>query len=42
MYAIYEIEGSQLLLFGEGEEDIVDLNEAEEFLRNLAKSILMV
>lgn len=42
MYAIYETEGSQLLFFGEGEEDIVDLNEAEEFLRNLAKSILMV
>jgi hypothetical protein len=42
MYAIYETEGSQLLFFGEGEEDIVDLNEAEEFLRNLTKSILMV
>jgi len=38
MYAIYETEGKQLLLFDEGEEDIIDLNEAEEFLRNLAKS----
>ena len=38
MYAIYETEGKQLLLFDEGEGDIIDLNEAEEFLRNLAKS----
>jgi superfamily II DNA/RNA helicase len=37
MYAIYEIKGKQLLLFDE-EEDIIDLNEAEEFLRNLAKT----
>ncbi|MHC4604483.1 MAG: C-terminal helicase domain-containing protein, partial [Planctomycetota bacterium] len=38
MYAIYETAGKQLLLFDEGEEDIIDLNEAEEFLRNLAKN----
>jgi len=38
MYAIYETEGKQLLLFGEGEEDIVDLNEAEEYLRNLGRN----
>lgn len=38
MYAIYETEGKQLLLFDEDEGDTIDLNEAEEFLRNLAKS----
>lgn len=38
MYAIYETGGQQMLLFGEEEDDIVDLTEAEEFLRNLAKT----
>ena len=38
MYAIYETEGKQLLLFDEDGGDSIDLNEAEEFLRNLAKS----
>jgi superfamily II DNA/RNA helicase len=38
MYAIYETKGNQMLLFGEDEEDAIDLNEAEELLRNLAKN----
>lgn len=38
MYAIYETEGQQLLLFNECDGDMVDLNEAEEFLRNMAKN----
>ncbi len=37
MYAIYEKKGGNLSLFEEGEEEIVDLNEAEEILRLLRK-----
>ena len=37
MYAIYERQGAQLSLFeDEGEEQQVDLNEAEELLRQLS------
>lgn len=35
MYAIYEAEGRQLSLFEESREEMVDLNEAEEYFRNL-------
>jgi len=35
MYAIYEREGGQLSLFEEDEAEPMDLNEAEEFLRQL-------
>jgi superfamily II DNA/RNA helicase len=35
MYAIYERKGEQLSLFEEDEEEPMDLNEAEEFLRRL-------
>lgn len=37
MYAIYEKKGGQLSLFEDEEEDLVDLNEAEEMLRQLRK-----
>lgn len=38
MYAIYEGKAGQLALFPEDDEgELVDLNEAEEFLRNLAR-----
>jgi superfamily II DNA/RNA helicase len=37
MYAIYEQKGSQLSLFEEEDEAFVDLNEAEEMLRQLRK-----
>ncbi|MFB3896623.1 MAG: helicase-related protein [bacterium] len=37
MYAIYEKKGGQLSLFEDEEEDFVDLNEAEELLRQLRK-----
>lgn len=37
MYAIYERKGGQLSLFEDEEEDLVDLNEAEEMLRQLRK-----
>ncbi len=37
MYAIYEQKGGQLSLFEEEEEEFVDLNEAEEMLRQLRK-----
>lgn len=37
MYAIYEKKGEQLSLFEDGEEEILDLNEAEEILRQLRK-----
>ena len=35
MYAIYEKKGGQLSLFGDEEDEFVDLNEAEEILRQL-------
>jgi hypothetical protein len=35
MYAIYESKADQLSLFDDGEEDWIDLNEAEELLRQL-------
>lgn len=35
MYAIYEQKGGQLSLFEEEEEEFIDLNEAEELLRQL-------
>ena len=35
MYAIYEREGEQLSLFEEDEEEPIDLNEAEELLRQM-------
>ena len=37
MYAIYEKQGSQLSLFEEEDEDFLDLNEAEEIMRQLRK-----
>ncbi|MDA8077692.1 MAG: phospholipase D-like domain-containing protein [Nitrospiraceae bacterium] len=37
MYAIYEKKGGQLNLFEDGEEEFLDLNEAEEILRQLRK-----
>jgi hypothetical protein len=37
MYAIYEKKGGQLSLFEDEEDDLVDLNEAEEILRQLRK-----
>lgn len=37
MYAIYEKKGGQLSLFEEVEEEFLDLNEAEEILRQLRK-----
>lgn len=37
MYAIYEKKGGQLSLFEDEEEDLIDLNEAEEILRQLRK-----
>jgi hypothetical protein len=37
MYAIYEKKGGQLELFDEEEEELVDLNEAEEILRQLRR-----
>jgi superfamily II DNA/RNA helicase len=37
MYAIYEKKGGQLSLFEEEEEEFLDLNEAEEILRQLRK-----
>jgi phospholipase D-like protein/helicase-like protein len=37
MYAIYEKKGENLSLFEDGEEEFVDLNEAEEILRQLRK-----
>lgn len=37
MYAIYEQKGGQLGLFEDGEEEFVDLNEAEELLRQIRK-----
>jgi superfamily II DNA/RNA helicase len=37
MYAIYEKKGANLGLFEDGEEEFVDLNEAEEILRQLRK-----
>jgi superfamily II DNA/RNA helicase len=37
MYAIYEKKGANLDLFEDGEEEFVDLNEAEEILRQLRK-----
>ncbi|MBN1190809.1 MAG: hypothetical protein JXA46_13725 [Dehalococcoidales bacterium] len=35
MYAIYEKKGGQLSLFEDAEDELVDLNEAEEILRQL-------
>lgn len=40
MYAIYEQKGSQLSLFEEEDETFVDLNEAEEMMRQLRKENL--
>ena len=40
MYAIYEKQGGQLSLFEEEEEEFIDLNEAEEILRQLRKDNL--
>jgi hypothetical protein len=37
MYAIYEKKGGQLSLFEDEQEEVVDLNEAEELLRQLRK-----
>ena len=37
MYAIYEKKGGQLSLFEDEEDEFVDLNEAEEILRQLQK-----
>ncbi len=37
MYAIYEKKGVQLNLFDEEEEELIDLNEAEEILRQLRR-----
>lgn len=37
MYAIYEQKGSQLSLFEEDEETFVDINEAEELIRQLRR-----
>jgi hypothetical protein len=37
MYAIYEKKGGQLSLFEDEEEEFIDLNEAEEILRQLRK-----
>ncbi len=37
MYAIYEKRGSQLNLFEDEKEEFIDLNEAEEILRQLRK-----
>lgn len=37
MYAIYEQKGEQLSLFDDGEEQFVDINEAEEVLRQLRR-----
>ncbi|MBM4309135.1 MAG: SWF/SNF helicase family protein, partial [Deltaproteobacteria bacterium] len=37
MYAIYERKGGQLSLFEDEEEEFLDLNEAEEILRQLRK-----
>jgi len=37
MYAIYEKKGGQLSLFEEEEEEFLDLNEAEEILRQLRR-----
>ncbi len=37
MYAIYEKKGGNLSLFEEEDEELVDLNEAEEILRQLRK-----
>ena len=37
MYAIYEKKGGQLSLFEDEEEEFLDLNEAEEILRQLRK-----
>jgi len=37
MYAIYEKKGGQLSLFEDEEEEFIDLNEAEEILRQLGK-----
>jgi len=37
LYAIYERKGGQLSLFEDEEEEFVDLNEAEELLRQLRK-----
>ncbi|HYT37734.1 MAG TPA: helicase-related protein [Ktedonobacteraceae bacterium] len=37
MYAIYEKKGNQLSLFEEEDEDFLDLNEAEEIMRQLRK-----
>ena len=37
MYAIYEKQGNQLSLFEEDDEDFLDLNEAEEIMRQLRK-----
>lgn len=40
MYAIYEKKGGQLSMFEEEEEEFLDLNEAEEILRQLRKEDL--
>lgn len=37
MYAIYERDSGQLPLFEDQEDELIDLNEAEEFLRQLRK-----
>ena len=37
MYAIYEKQGNQLSLFEEEDEEFLDLNEAEELMRQLRK-----
>lgn len=37
MYAIYERQGGQLSLFEDPESELIDLNEAEELLRQLRK-----
>ncbi|MFA5451557.1 MAG: hypothetical protein WC231_06180, partial [Dehalococcoidales bacterium] len=37
MYAIYEKKGLQLNLFDDGEDELLDINEAEEMLRQLRR-----
>ena len=37
MYAVYERKGDQLSLFDEGDEEFIDITEAEEILRQLKK-----
>jgi len=37
LYAIYETQGEQLSLFEDAEDDLLDLNEAEEIIRQLRR-----